>query len=65
MPKITNTLLDLPENDDSMDCPDCLHSSGILADGFGTECSTCDGEGVVSERHYNDIKSLERDESDL
>lgn len=49
-----------PYNDDSMDC-EC----GNVLDSFSCECNYCDGIGVVSEYHYNDIKSLEREESDL
>ena len=61
MEKFKSTLIDLPENDDSISCPEC--DEGLDRDNF--ECYCCDGIGVVSEYHYNDIKSLERDESDL
>lgn len=49
------------EESDEMSCPECEHGE----DRDGIECIYCDGIGVVSEYHYNDIKSLERDESDL
>jgi len=60
MTEFKSALIDLPENDDTMDC-EC--DNGIDRDGI--ECYYCDGLGIISERHYNDIKSLERDESDL
>lgn len=55
-----SALIDLPENDDTIPC-EC--DNGI--DKYGNECTYCEGVGQVSERHYNDIKSLEREESDL
>ena len=61
MEKFKSALIDLPENDDSITCPECDNG----ADSFSCECTYCDGIGVISERYYNDIKSLERDESDL
>lgn len=66
MDEFKSTLIDLPENDDTIECPEC--DDGIDSDGLdrdGHQCYYCDGKGVVSERHYNDIKSLERDEQDL
>ena len=61
MKKFKSALIDLPENDDSVTCPECDDGT----DRDGRECIYCDGIGVVSEYHYNDIKSLERDEQDL
>ena len=58
MPKITNTLLSLPENDDSMDCPEC--TNGIEDDGY--VCYYCNGAGVVSEREYNEQIRTELDD---
>ena len=37
----------------SVDCPMCLFSSGIVADGKGTKCSTCGGVGFISKAAYN------------
>ena len=56
-----SSLIDLPENSDDIFCPEC--EKGKDRDEY--VCYYCDGLGMVSERHYNDIKSLERDESDL
>lgn len=36
-----------------VDCPMCLFSSGIVADGKGTKCSNCGGLGVISKAKYN------------
>lgn len=58
MAKITNTLLDLPENDDTIDCSECDNGS----DRDGQECYYCDGKSIVSEREYNHIKELEQQE---
>jgi len=52
---------DAPYNDDTIDCVEC--EDGLDRD--SNKCYYCNGDGVVSEREYNDIKSLERDESDL
>ncbi len=38
--------------DDGIFCPDCI----------GSECHYCDGEGLVSERHYNDLRAIEKEE---
>ena len=54
-------LIDLPENDDTILCSECDNGT----DRDGIECYYCNGIGVISERYYNDIKSLEREESDL
>ncbi|KKL95759.1 hypothetical protein LCGC14_1851350 [marine sediment metagenome] len=54
---ITNTLLNLPENDDSMDC-EC--DNGIDRDGY--ECTYCEGIGTISEREYQQIKRAEQDD---
>lgn len=54
MPNIVNTLLDLPENDDSMDCPECEDGQ----DEFG-DCWYCGGDGVISEREYKEKISVE------
>ncbi len=56
-----STLIDLPENDDTIDCPECNNGT----DRDGQECYYCEGLSVISEYHYNDIKSLEREEQDL
>ena len=32
------------------DCPHCLFSSGIVADGKATECPTCNGTGKISNK---------------
>ena len=61
MEKFKSALIDLPENDDSITCPEC--DDGLDRD--GNVCFYCDGIGVISERYYNDMKSLEREESDL
>ena len=61
MEKHKSALIDLPENDDTMLCSECDNGT----DRDGIECYYCEGKGIVSERYYNDIKSLERDESDL
>ena len=37
----------------SVDCPMCLFSSGIVADGKGTKCRTCGGVGAISKAAYN------------
>lgn len=37
----------------SIDCPMCLFSSGIVADGKGTKCRTCGGVGSISKAAYN------------
>lgn len=60
MEKFKSAQIDLPENDDSMYC-EC--DAGT--DKYGNECTYCEGLGIVSARHYDDLKSLERDESDL
>jgi hypothetical protein len=39
----------------SVDCPMCLFSSGILADGKGTKCNHCGGKGKISKRAYNTL----------
>ena len=39
----------------SVDCPMCLFSSGIVADGKGTKCSTCGGVGTISKAKYNKL----------
>lgn len=57
MTNIVNTLLDLPENDDSMDC-EC--DNGIDRD--QNACYYCNGTGVVSEREYKHLKELEQQE---
>lgn len=43
-------------DDDTIDCPEC--NEGAI------ECHYCDGAGVLSERHYKDIKSQEREETE-
>ena len=53
---ITNTLLDLPENDDSMDCPECDDGQ----DEFNDDCWYCGGAGVISEREYKEKVSVEQ-----
>ena len=60
MTDFKSKLIYLPENDDTIPC-EC--DDGLDRD--GRICIYCDGIGVISERYYNDIKSLERDESDL
>lgn len=61
MTEFKSTLIDLPENDDTMDCLEC--DNGLDRD--GELCFYCNGIGVISEYSYKDIKSLERDESNL
>ena len=61
MEKFKSALLSLPENDDTMECPEC--DEGLDRD--NKLCYYCNGIGVISEYSYNDIKSLERDEQDL
>jgi len=39
----------------SVDCPMCLFSSGVLADGKGTKCNYCGGKGKISKRAYNTL----------
>ena len=61
MTEFKSSLIDLPENDDEIFCPEC--EDGLDRD--NELCYYCNGIGVISEYSYNDIKSLERDESDL
>lgn len=42
----------------SMDCPHCLGSSGIVADGKGSTCGICGGSGKVSKKKWNEHKEL-------
>lgn len=58
MTKLTNTLLDLPENDDTMDCPECDNGIGE----FGDECWYCGGASVISEREYKELIQTEQDD---
>ena len=37
-------------------CPMCLFSSGVVADGKGTKCTTCYGSGKISKAKYNELK---------
>lgn len=37
------------------DCPNCLYSSEIVADGKGSTCGTCGGSGKVSKKKYNEF----------
>ncbi len=37
------------------DCPICLFSSGIVADGLGSECKTCKGSGKISKKEHDKL----------
>lgn len=41
-----------------VDCPHCLGSSGILADGLGTHCRICAGKGTISQRKMNEYNDM-------
>lgn len=49
---------DAPYNDDTIDCPECEDGE----DKNGKECTYCEGEGVISEREYQQIKRAEQDD---
>ena len=53
MTEFKSALISLPENDDTMDCPEC--DNGVDRD--NELCYYCNGIGVISEYSYNDIKS--------
>ena len=41
----------------NVDCPNCLGSSGIVADGKGTTCHVCNGKGRISKRKENEFNA--------
>ena len=41
---------------EKVECPLCLFSSGILADGKGSKCPECNGSGKVSKRQKWDFE---------
>lgn len=43
---------------ETVDCPMCLFSSGTVANGRGTKCSTCSGTGRIRKTIYNRLKKI-------
>ena len=60
MTEFKSALIDLPENDDSVTCPECDDGT----DRDGRECIYCDGIGVVSEREYKEQIRVEQEDFD-
>lgn len=51
------------ENDHRSGChDDAIFCPGCPDDGIDDDCIYCHGEGIVSERKYDDMKELEREE---
>ena len=58
MSKLTNTLLSLLEDDDTIDCPGCDNGK----DKYGADCTYCSGVGLISEREYKDQINTETED---